>query len=103
MQILLISINKFDLYEWVKNIIFEHNLKTNNMKQININGFIYYFSLNATVLQICEYLYSIRFDLGYRPAFIETCDFDIMGTDIIEIKNTEKLFNFVVETIEPIF
>ena len=101
MQILLISINKFDLYEWVKNIIFEHNLKTKNMKKLNINGLEFYFNPTATVLQICEYLYSIRFDLLFVD--IKPFDFDIENNDTIVIRGKGREFRFFVKTIVPIF
>ena len=75
------------------------------MKKITVNGFVFYFSLNATVLQICEYLYSVRYDLGFRPVFIETCDFDIEGTYLVIMTSHKKelRYEWEVEVINPIF
>jgi len=70
------------------------------MKKVELHNKIYYFSLAATMENICDYFYSIREQLDLNEYY--TCKFSYED-EIIIIKGDEDYLEKDVEVIEPIF
>jgi hypothetical protein len=70
------------------------------MKKVTINGLDFYFGLNSTPLQICDYLYTINHKLNLNECF--SCVFNVYKNEIINICGDEDYCEIEIETIDLI-